>query len=791
MAPKKTPMSDAVIKALIAQGVADALADYEANRGSGNGHDSHGSGSGNGRTPNTACVCTYKDFLNCQPLNYKGTKGVIGSVMASKPKTMQEAIEIANDLMDQKVRTFAERQYENKRKLDDNTRNNQTQQQPFKRHNVARAYTVGPCEKKEYGGSLPLCTKCNYHHNGLCIAKCTNCKRVGHLAYDCRSPAVTSNNQRAPGNQVGNVEACGKAYVLGGSETNTDSDVVTGTFLLNNRFASILFDTGADRSFVSTAFSSLIGIIPSTLDNSYDVELADSRITGVNTIIRGCLGAVLMQREKVIAYASRQLKIHEKNYTTRDLELGAVVFALKIWRHYLYGMKYTVFTDHKSLLHILDQKELNMRQRCWLELLSDYDCEIRYHPGKANVVADALSRKERITPLRVQALVMTIGLDLPAQILNAQTEARKLEIFKTEDVGGMLKKKLEPCTDEALYLDNMSWLPCFGDLRALIMHESHKSKSLTKSAYFLPMKETDSMERLMRLYMKEVVSRHGVSVSIISDRDGRSTSQFWQAFQKALAEVGDVQLTGPETVHETTEKIIQIKSRIQSARDRQKSYADVRRKPLEFQVGDKVMLKVSPWKGVIRFGKRGKLNPRSEDEEYVMAVRDFKKFFKRGGRFVRQLQNDKKTFQRSRDDKNGLGFNSFKASTSGSKEIKFMKSQKETSPGGGPLNKGGPHIAEAAPKAIMGPPICLGVDLEPDEWIKDSGCSKHMTGNRKLFSSYKAYNRGNVIFGSNLRGNIIGKGSNLSLNRWIGEITKDGKGTIGIDNRKGKLNVMN
>ncbi|GJU56333.1 putative reverse transcriptase domain-containing protein [Tanacetum coccineum] len=106
------------------------------------------------------------------------------------------------------------------------------------------------------------------------------------------------------------------------------------------------------------------------------------------------LGAVLMQREKVISYASRQLKIHEKNYTTHDLELGAVVFALKIWRHYLYGTKCTVFTDHKSLQHILDQKELNMRQRRWLELLDviiDSNC---YHPGKANVVADALSKKE-------------------------------------------------------------------------------------------------------------------------------------------------------------------------------------------------------------------------------------------------------------------------------------------------------------------------------------------------------------------------------------------------------------
>ncbi|GJU14560.1 putative reverse transcriptase domain-containing protein [Tanacetum coccineum] len=175
------------------------------------------------------------------------------------------------------------------------------------------------------------------------------------------------------------------------------------------------------------------------------------------------------------------------------------------------------------------------------------------------------------------------------------------------------------------------------------------------------MKETDSMEKLTRQYLKKVVSRHGVPVLIISDRDSKFTSHFWKSLNKALgtqldmsmayhpqtdgqsestiqtledmlhacvidfgkalygrkcrspicwAEVGDAQLTGPEIVHETTEKIIQIKKRIQAARDRQKSYADRRRKPLEFEVGHKVMLKVSPWKGVIRFGKRGKLNPR-------------------------------------------------------------------------------------------------------------------------------------------------------------------------------------
>ncbi|GKB81061.1 putative reverse transcriptase domain-containing protein [Tanacetum coccineum] len=162
--------------------------------------------------------------------------------------------------------------------------------------------------------------------------------------------------------------------------------------------------------------------------------------------------------------------------------LGTVLMQReKIWRHYLYGTKCTMFTDHKSLQHILDQKELNMRQRRWLELLSDYDCEIRYHPGRANVVADALSRKKRDQPLRVRALVMTIGLDLPKQILNAQTKARKPENIKKEDVGGMLlenakdpekvrTEKLEPRADRTLCFNGRSWLPCYGDLRTVIMH---------------------------------------------------------------------------------------------------------------------------------------------------------------------------------------------------------------------------------------------------------------------------------------------------------------------------------
>nr|GEV74252.1 putative reverse transcriptase domain-containing protein [Tanacetum cinerariifolium] len=146
-----------------------------------------------------------------------------------------------------------------------------------------------------------------------------------------------------------------------------------------------------------------------------------------------------------------------------------------MWRHYLYGTKCVMFTDHKSLQHILDQKELNMRQRRWLKLLSDYNYEIRYHPGKANVVADALSRKERSKPLRVRALVMSIGLNLPKQNLSAQSGAKKEENFINEDLHDMINK-LEPRADRTLCLNNQSWIPCFDDLRALIMHESHKSK---------------------------------------------------------------------------------------------------------------------------------------------------------------------------------------------------------------------------------------------------------------------------------------------------------------------------
>ncbi|KAI3734185.1 hypothetical protein L6452_13649 [Arctium lappa] len=486
------------------------------------------------------------------------------------------------------------------------------------------------------------------------------------------------------------------------------------------------------------------------------------------------LGCVLMQEGKVIAYASHQLKEHEKNYPTHDLELAAVIFALKIWRHYLYGIKCQIYTDHKSLQYLFNQKELNMRQRRWMELLSDYDCEILYHPGKANVVADALSRKKHGEIAEVVAFRVDVVSNFLEEVIKFQEEAVSAENLKSERIVGIVN---------SLVVDNRGvkcfnkrvWIPKVGDLRQKVLKEAHRSRysvhpgsnkmyrdlkqsywwpglkkdiahfverclaclkvkaehqrpygelqpleipvwkwdeitmdlvtglprspkghdaiwvivdRLTKSAHFLPIKETYSLEKLARLYIDEIVTRHGVPSSIVSDRDARFTSAFWRSLQRELGsqlklstayhpqtdgqsertiqtledmlracvidfkgsweihlsliefsynnsyhasiqiapfealygrkcrtplcwnEVGERQLAGPEIVQLTADKVDQIRARLKIAQDRQKVCADRRRKPIEFQIGDKVMLKVSPWKGVIRFGKKGKLRPR-------------------------------------------------------------------------------------------------------------------------------------------------------------------------------------
>ncbi|GJZ13697.1 putative reverse transcriptase domain-containing protein [Tanacetum coccineum] len=332
--------------------------------------------------------------------------------------------------------------------------------------------------------------------------------------------------------------------------------------------------------------------------------------------------------------------------------------------------------------------------------------EIKFELGDATLVADALSRKERIEPLRVRALVMTISLDLPKRILEAQIEAQKPENLVNEDVGGMIRKDIPKerpnmKADIATYVSKCltcakvkaehqrpsgllvqpaipewKWDNITMDFITKLPKSSQGFDTiwvivdrLTKSAHFLPIRENDPLDKLARLYLNRIVARHGIPVSIICDRDGRFTSNFWRSFQKALGTDLSMSTAYHPKTDGQSERTIQtledmlracvidfgkgwvkhlplakfsynnsyhasIKAapyealygrkcrspqRIQAAQDRQKSYADLKRKPMEFEVRDRVMLKVSPWKGVVRFGKRGKLNPRYVGPFKVLA----------------------------------------------------------------------------------------------------------------------------------------------------------------------------
>ncbi|GJY93224.1 reverse transcriptase domain-containing protein [Tanacetum coccineum] len=483
-------------------------------------------------------------------------RSIEGNVTASKPQTLEEAINIAQRLMDQvtkhvpmQVSNDNKRKFDDRRTFNNNSRSNyrntnnryNNRRQQNRRQEAGRAYAVTSSENGRYAGDLPLCKRCNFHHNGPCTGKCNICNKVGHLSKNCRNkkPATGSNQLpvtvicHACGEkghytnqcQKTNINAQGRAYMLRDKNAQQDPNVVTGMFLLNQHLVRVLFDSGADRSFISLSLASMLNIPSITVDTFYNIEMADGNLVSTNTVIKGCtltllnqpfeidlmpiklgsfdvvigmdwlskyrakilcdekvvhipidgetliirvvekkadekrledipvvkefpdvfpedlpgippirqvefqidlipeqhlarlhvdpakieavknwtspttptevrqflglagyyrrfiegLGAVLMHEKKGIAYASRQLKPHEENYTTHDLELGAVIFALKIWRHYLYGTKCTVFTDYKSLQHILRQKEMNIEATPMVTKKNpnsqNYDCE--------------------------------------------------------------------------------------------------------------------------------------------------------------------------------------------------------------------------------------------------------------------------------------------------------------------------------------------------------------------------------------------------------------------------------
>ncbi|GJY72991.1 putative reverse transcriptase domain-containing protein [Tanacetum coccineum] len=653
--------------ALIDRGVADAMAEAEASRVR-NGYDSNGSG------PRPAQATTTPEAAHAMPW------ATLKKMMTDKYCPMGEIKKIETEMMFpeevDKIEKYIDGlpdmilgSVEKKRKYDDLSKNNQNQQQQNKRQNTGQAYTTGNSDRKPYAESKPLCSKCDYNHEGPCPPRCNNCKKVGHLAKDCRSrPANANNNNRnnnnrnnnnnnqkgngcyecgaqghfkrnCPklknndrGNQAGNDRAPTKVYVVGNAGANPDN-VVVGTFLLNNRYAYILFDTGANQSFVSIAFSSQIDITPSTLDHYYDVELANGRIIGLNTILSGCtlnflnhpfninlmpveLGsfdaiigmdwlakyqAVIVCAEKIvhIPWGNETLIIHgDGSYQGNEVEDKSEKKRLEDMpiRSRL-SLKYFLRTCRVSPLDKWSIKLICAPSFPYLRESKNSSQQRRFKEGFGHCV-DAKRKGRRDQPLRVRALVMTIGLDLPKQILNAQTEARKPENIKNEDVEGM------------------SWLPCYGDLRTVdscnespsnqntlyirVRQDVPRYKNYIGGPLCLSERTIQTLEDMLRAcaidFRKGWVNQLPlVEFSYNNSYHASIKAAPFEALYGrkcrspvCWTEVGEAQILGPELIQETTEKIVQIKQRMQAARDRQKSYADLKAYVGPFKVLEKV-----------------------------------------------------------------------------------------------------------------------------------------------------------------------------------------------------------
>nr|GEW14772.1 hypothetical protein [Tanacetum cinerariifolium] len=637
-------MTPAATKEMINQYVVEALETREANRkirlGNGNNkgsnENSNGNGNGNGNGNHNENdrdarpvirECMYQDFMKYQPLNLKGTEGVVGLIrwfekmetvfhisnclekyqvkyatctLLNKPTRLQDVVRMANNLMDQKFKGYAMKNAKNKRKFDNIQKDNRGQQPPNKIQNVrgqnmARSYTAGKNERRVYNGLVPLCNKCKFHHEGPCTVRCRKCKKVGHLTRDCLATDSTTSNQRGQvvnqrvltcfecGRQ-GHYKKRGKAYVLGGGDANPDSNVVTCTFLLNNHYASVLFDSG-DQCFVSTTFGTLLDIIPDTLDVSYAIELADGRVSETNTVLSGytlgLLGnpfnidlmlvelgsfdviigmdwltnhhAVIVCDEKIvrIPYGDEVLIVQDKLEEKRLEDVPTVRDFLEVFLEDFPGLPPTQKVEFQIELvpgvapmarapYRLASIDKLFDQLQGSSLYSKINSRCSYHQLRVrDEDIPKMSFKTRLGGYYRRFIEGFSKIAKPMTKLTQKSvnfdwtvEARKEENYETRDLGGMIKN-LEPRANGTLCLRNRSWIPCFGDLRTLIMYESHKSKNLihprsdkmcqdlkkvywwpnikveiatyvdaiwvivdqlTKSAHFLPMKETDSME---------------------------------------------------------------------------------------------------------------------------------------------------------------------------------------------------------------------------------------------------------------------------------------------------------
>nr|GEU60952.1 putative reverse transcriptase domain-containing protein [Tanacetum cinerariifolium] len=444
-------------------------------------------------------------------------ENIKGETTSSRPVNMNEVVRMAHTLMEKKIQAKAERVFEgNKRKWENsqggnrnnNPRgnyqgNNRHKQYNNQRQGNTRALTNAPAKQVGYKGHKPLCNNCKRHHNGNCGATCHNYRRLGRFAKDCRRRSTPFCYDCGEKGHTRNY--CLKKRTLKVKrlvDELMDEDIPITAFrtryghyefrvmpfgltnapavfmdLMNRKNKKFEWETEAEEAFQTLKQKLCCAPILALPEGSDDfVVYCDASLIG--------FGSVLMQLEKVIAYASRQLRTHEENYTTHDQELGAVVFALRLWRHYLYGMK-------------------------WIELLSDYDFEIRYHPRKANVVADALSWKER-EPIRVKALVMTVHPSLHDQIRNAQSKAMEKKNVKAENLGKLIKPIFK------IHLDGTSWdrhLPLVEFFYNNSYHASIKAapfKALYGRKYRSPVGWSEPSEKLCRCKAQTVrIQRKG------------------------------------------------------------------------------------------------------------------------------------------------------------------------------------------------------------------------------------------------------------------------------------------